>query len=195
MLPRLRLLLILPFFAGCQYLPKTDYFTAPENEPSPAFIRINNYTQHAAIYQYDKGVRSGGVVRSGPLPFIHTQDIGMPKAGQDLTFDYFESRIRPGIETRVHMSWEDERTRSCLVTAVFTPQPGRYYQFQLNSGSNATCTLSSTLVERDETGTGWHLTRNPDVTYPDGGPTHESYYRNDRYKDSNYRPDPSQPPY
>ena len=80
-------LLALPLFAGCQYLPHTDYFTAPENEPNPAWIRIVNFTQHADLYQYENGIRSGGVIRSGPLPFIHTQDEGMPKAGQNLTSD------------------------------------------------------------------------------------------------------------
>ncbi len=194
--PRSRLLLILPFFAGCQYLPKTYYFTAPENEANPAYVRIVDFTQHADIYQYENGVRSGGVVRSGPLPFIHTQDIGMPKAGQDLTFDYYETKVRPGIETRIGTYWEGERTQSCSVTTVFTPQPGRYYQFEMTSGSSGTCKVYPSLIERDEGGTGWHLTPNLEVTYPHEGPRAKAYYRDDRYKDSNYKPfTPGQPPY
>lgn len=74
-------LLILPLFAGCQFFPQTHYFTAPDNEPNPAWVRIVNFTQHADIYQYENGVRSGGVIRSGPLPFIHTQDQACPKPG------------------------------------------------------------------------------------------------------------------
>lgn len=194
--PRSCLLLILPFFAGCQYLPKTYYFTAPEDEPNPAYVRIVDFTQHADIYQYENGVRSGGVVRSGPLPFIHTQDIGMPKAGQDLTFDYYETKVRPGIETRIGTYWEGERTQSCSVTTVFTPQPGRYYQFEMTSGSSGTCKVYPSLIERDEGGTGWHLTPNLEVTYPHDGPRAKTYYRDDHYKDSNYKPfTPGQPPY
>ena len=73
--------LTLPLFAGCQYFPHFHYFKAPENEPNPAWVRVVNFTQHADIYQYENGVRSGGSVRTGPLPFTHTQDVGMPKAG------------------------------------------------------------------------------------------------------------------
>ena len=195
--PRSRLLLILPFFAGCQYLPKTYYFSAPENEPNPAYLRIVDFTQHADIYQYENGVRSGGVVRSGPLPFIHTQDIGMPKAGQDLTFDYYETKVRPGIETHVGMFWEGPNTQSCSITAVFTPQPGRYYQFEMTSGSSGTCKAYPTLIERDPNGSGWHLTPNLEVTYPHDGPRAKTYYKDDRYKDPNYKPftAPGQPVY
>ena len=82
--------------------------------------------QHASLYQYENGIRSGGVIRSGPLPFIHTQDEGMPKAGQNLTSDYYETRIRPGIETHVGMYWEGARTRSCYVSTQFTAEPGHY---------------------------------------------------------------------
>ncbi|MGF6094843.1 hypothetical protein [Pseudomonas sp. 18175] len=195
--PRSRLLLILPFFAGCQYLPKTYYFTAPENEPNPAYLRIVDFTQHADIYQYENGVRSGGVIRSGPLPFIHTQDIGMPKAGQDLTFDYYETKVRPGIETHVGMFWEGPNTRSCSITAVFTPQPGRYYQFEMTSGSSGTCKAYPSLIERDPKGSGWHLTPNLEVTYPHDSPRAKTYYKDDRYKDPNYKPftAPGQPVY
>jgi len=84
-------LLALPLLTGCQYLPHTNYFTAPANEPNPAWVRIVNYTQHAAIYQYEDGVRSGGVVRTGPLPFINTQDVGMPKAGR-----YYQFKLNKG---------------------------------------------------------------------------------------------------
>ncbi|MCI8211973.1 hypothetical protein AUC61_20785 [Pseudomonas sp. S25] len=183
-------LLALPLFAGCQFLPHTNYFTAPENEANPAWIRIVNFTQHADIYQYENGVRSGGVIRSGPLPFTHTQDEGMPKAGQDLTWDYFETRIRPGIETKVGMFWEGSRTRSCYVTTKFTPQAGRYYQFRLTSGSGGTCTLYPSLIERDKDGTGWHLTPNPNVTYYGDGPTAKTHYNNSRFEDPKYQPPP-----
>ena len=183
-------LLLLPLFSGCQYLPHTDYFTAPEHEPNPAWIRIINYTQHASIYQYENGVRSGGVVRSGPLPFINTQDAGMPKAGQDLTFDYYETPVRPGIETHVNMMWEGPRTRHCSVTTRFTPQAGHYYQFQLTSGSGDTCISSASLVERDKDGAGWHLTPNPDVTYKYEGPTAKKTYSNSSFEDPNYHPPP-----
>ena len=180
-------LLALPLFAGCQYLPRTEYFTAPQNEPNPAFIRIINFTQHASIYQYSNGVRSGGVVRTGPLPFIHTQDIGMPKAGQDLTFDFYETAVHPGKETEVHMSWEGEKTRYCFVTAKFTPQPGRYYQFRMTSGDEGSCKLFPTTVEQSADGA-WTLKPTPDVTYPHGGPERKASYGNDLYRDPNYKP-------
>lgn len=183
-------LLALPLFAGCQFLPHTNYFIAPENEANPAWIRIVNFTQHADIYQYENGVRSGGVIRRGPFPFTHTQDEGMPKAGQDLTWDYFETRIRPGIETEVGMFWEGSRTRSCYVTTKFTPQAGRYYQFRLTSGSGGTCTLYPSLIERDKDGTGWHLTPNPNVTYKGDGPTAKTHYSNSRFEDPKYQPNP-----
>lgn len=183
-------LLLLPMFAGCQYLPHTNYFVAPVNEPNPARIRIVNFTQHAAIYQSANGVETGGVVRTGPLPFIHTQDIGMPKAGQNLTWDYYESTIRPGLETSVYMSWEGSRTRTCFVTTKFTPEAGRYYQFLLTSGSGGTCTLYATLIKRDEDGAGWHLIPNQDVTYKYDGPTAKSFYTNSKFEDSNYQPPP-----
>jgi len=181
-------LLILPLFAGCQYLPHTYYFTAPEHEPNPAWIRIVNFTQHADIYQYENGVRSGGVVRTGALPLANTQDVGMPKAGQDLTSDYYETPVKPGIETHVGMFWEGPRTQSCFVTVEFTPQAGRYYQFSLTSGSNGTCTASPLLIERDKDGDGWHLTPNPDVTYSPAGPKAKTYYKNGRFEDPNYQP-------
>ncbi|PIB57673.1 hypothetical protein [Pseudomonas sp. 2822-17] len=181
-------LLTLPLFAGCQYFPHTDYFTAPANEPNPAWIRIVNFTQHADLYQYENGKRSGGVIRSGLLPFIHTQDQGMPKAGQTLTSDYYETQIRPGIETHVGMSWEGARTRSCFVTAKFTPQAGRFYQFRLTSGSSGTCTLYPSLIERDKDGEGWHLTPNSQVTYKGGGPTAKTHYNNSRFEDPDYHP-------
>lgn len=181
-------LLTLPLFAGCQYLPHTDYFTAPDNEPNPAWIRIVNFTQHADLYQYENGVRSGGVIRSGPLPFIHTRDEGMPKAGQNLTSDYYETRIRPGIETHVGMFWEGARTQSCYVTTTFTPQAGRLYQFRLTSGSAGTCTLYPSLIERDKDGDGWHLTPNSQVTYKGEGPTAKTHYNNSRFKDPDYHP-------
>ncbi|WP_226456941.1 hypothetical protein [Pseudomonas sp. AF03-9] len=181
-------LLALPLFAGCQYFPHTAYFKAPENEPNPAWIRIVNFTQHADLYQYENGVRSGGVIRSGPLPLIHTQDEGMPKAGQNLTSDYYETRIRPGIETHVGMFWEGVRTQSCYVTTTFTPQAGRYYQFRLTSGSAGTCTLYPSLIERDKEGDGWHLTPNLQVTYKGEGPTAKTHYNNSRFADPDYHP-------
>ncbi|GHS83989.1 hypothetical protein PAGU2196_48230 [Pseudomonas sp. PAGU 2196] len=183
-----RCLLLLPLFAGCQYLPHTDYFVAPENEPDPAWVRVVNFTQHATIYQYENGVRSGGVIRTGPLPFINTQDQGMPKAGQHLTFDYFETRVRPGIKTQVCMFWEGPRTQSCMVVTQFTPQAGRYYQFRLTSGSGGTCTLYPTLIERDKDGAEWHLVPNPQVTYPHSGPTAKTTYSNSRFEDPDYQP-------
>ena len=191
-----RLWLSLPFFTGCHYLPKPYYFTAPENEPNPAYVRIVDFNQHADIYQYENGVRCGGGVRSGPLPFIRTQDIGMPKAGQDLTSDYYETKVRPGIETQIGTYWEGSRTRSCFVTTVFTPQPGRYYQFEMTSGSRGTCKLHPSLIERDQQGIGWHLTPNLEVTYPHEGPRATPYYGDERYKDCDDTPlTPGQPPY
>ena len=187
-------LLTLSMLAGCQYLPQTHYFTAPENEPNPAWIRIVNFTQHADLYQYENGVRSGGVIRSGPLPFIHTQDEGMPKAGQNLTSDYYETRIRPGIETQVGMYWEGSRTKTCYVTSQFTPQAGRFYQFKLTSGSSGTCTLYPSLIERDKEGDGWHLTPNPQVTYTPRGPTARTSYRDSRFEDADYTPAPETQP-
>ncbi|HCN62138.1 MAG TPA: hypothetical protein DIT33_01915 [Pseudomonas sp.] len=187
-------LLLLPMFAGCQYLPHTDYFVAPANEPNPAWIRVVNFTQHAAIYQSANGVKTGGVVRTGPLPFIHTQDIGMPKAGQNLTWDYYESTLRPGLETSVYMSWEGTRTRTCFVTTTFTPEAGRYYQFLLTSGDGGTCTLYPTLIERDKDSTGWHLVPNKDVTYKYDGPTAKSFYTNSQFEDPNYQPPPERYP-
>ncbi|PRA20363.1 hypothetical protein [Pseudomonas poae] len=181
-------LLTLPLFAGCQYLPHTDYFTAPENEPNPAWIRIVNFTQHDDLYQYENGVRTGGVIRTGPLPFIHTQDKGMPKAGQNLTFDYYETPIRPGIETHVGMYWEGSRTKSCYVVTQFTPQAGRYYQFKMTAGSSGTCTLYPSLIERDKDGDGWHLTPNPDVTYKRDGPTAKTRYNNSLFENPDYHP-------
>jgi|GEM_PF-3926825 len=42
--------LTLPLFAGCQYLPHTNYFTAPENEPNPAWVRIPRHLDtHSTI--------------------------------------------------------------------------------------------------------------------------------------------------
>lgn len=191
MTTRLRFcLVLLPMFAGCKYLPHTYYFVAPANEPNPAWIRVVNFTQHAAIYQTNNGVRTGGVVRTGPLPFTHTQDIGMPKAGQDLTWDYYESTIRPGLETTVYMTWEGSRTRTCFVTTQFTPEAGRYYQFLLTSGSSGKCTLSPTLIERDKEGTGWHLVRNENVTYENYGPTAETFYTNSQFENPDYQPPP-----
>lgn len=187
-------LLLLPMFAGCQYLPHTDYFVAPANEPNPAWIRVVNFTQHAAIYQSANGAKTGGVVRTGPLPFIHTQDIGMPKAGQNLTWDYYESTLRPGLETSVYMSWEGTRTRTCFVTTTFTPEAGRYYQFLLTSGDGGTCTLYPTLIERDKDSTGWHLVPNKDVTYKYDGPTAKSFYTNSQFEDPNYQPPPERYP-
>ena len=181
-------LVALPLFAGCQYLPHTNYFTASENEPNPAWVRIVHYTQHAEIYQYENGKRSGGAVRTGPLPFTHTQDVGMPKAGQNLTWDYYETQIRPGIETHVDLFWEGTRTRSCYVSAKFTPQAGRYYQFRLTSGSAGNCRLYASLIERDKEGNGWHLTPNPQVTYIGDGPTAKTHYENSRFENPNYRP-------
>lgn len=181
-------LLALPLFAGCQYFPHTDYFTAPANEPNPAWIRIVNFTQHADLYQYENSRRSGGVIRSGPLPFTVTQDEGMPKAGQKLTSDYYETRVRSGIETHVGMFWEGARTQSCSVTAKFTPQAGRFYQFRLTSGSAGSCTLYPSLIERDKDGDGWHLTPNPQVTYKGEGPTAKTHYGNSRFEDPDYHP-------
>ena len=181
-------LLTLPLFPGCQYFPHTEYFTAPANEPNPAWIRIVNFTQHADLYQYENGIRSGGVIRSGPLPFIHTQDQGMPKAGQNLTSDYYETRIRPGIETHVGMFWKGARTQSCYVTTKFTPQAGRFYQFRLTSGSSGTCTLYPSLIERDKDGDGWHLTPNSQVTYKGDGPTAKTHHNNSRFEDPDYHP-------
>ncbi|WP_313451329.1 hypothetical protein [Pseudomonas rhodesiae] len=181
-------LLTLPLFAGCQYFPHTDYFTAPEHESNPAWIRIVNVTQHADLYQYQDGKRSGGVIRSGPLPFIQTRDEGMPKAGQNLTSDYYETQIRPGIETHVGMLWEGGRTQSCYVTAKFTPQAGRFYQFRLTSGSTGTCTMYPSLIERDKDGDGWHLTPNSQVTYKGEGPTAKTHYNNSRFENPDYHP-------
>lgn len=184
-------LLALPLLAGCQFFPHTSYFTAPVNEPNPAWVRIVNYTQHASLYQYENGVQTGGVIRSGPLPFINTQDMGMPKAGQDLTFDYYETRVRPDAETEVSMIWEGPRTLSCFVTIRFTPKAGRYYQFMLNAGSGDFCTSSASLIERDKNGTAWHLTPNPDVTYKYNGPKTKKRFTNSSFEDPNYHPDPS----
>jgi hypothetical protein len=183
-------LLALPLLTGCQYLPHTNYFTAPANEPNPAWVRIVNYTQHAAIYQYEDGVRSGGVVRTGPLPFINTQDVGMPKAGQNLTFDYFETRVRPDIKTEVSMMWEGPRTRYCYISIIFTPKAGRYYQFKLNKGPRDSCTSDASLIERGKDGISWHLTPNPDVTYKHNGPTAKKRFNNARFEDPNFHPDP-----
>ena len=187
-LPRPLYLALFPLLTACQYLPHAPLFTPPENEPNPAWIRIVDYTQHAEIFQYANGTRTGGSIRRGQLPFIHTQDMGMPKAGQDLTFDFYETPVHPGLETDVHMSWEGDRTQFCFVTAKFTPKAGHYYQFTLSAGYNReTCTMYPTLVERDAQGDGWHLTPNPDVTYPHGSNQGKTIYGNEQYRDPNYK--------
>lgn len=181
-------LLALPLLNGCQYLPHSTFFKAPEHEPNPAWVRIVNFTQHAAIYQHESGVLSGGVIRRGELPFTHTQDIGMPKAGQDLTFDYYETTIRPGIDTDVFMNWEGSRTQYCYVKARFTPQAGRYYQFLMTSASsNGKCKMYPTLIERSAEGGDWRLVPNPDVSYPDGTDTGNAVYSEERYRDPDYK--------
>ncbi|MDZ5602717.1 hypothetical protein SJI00_08020 [Pseudomonas sp. RP23018S] len=181
-------LLTLPLLNGCQYLPHSTFFKAPEHEPNPAWVRIVNFTQHAALYQYDGGVKTGGVIRRGELPFVHTQDIGMPKAGQDLTFDYYETTVRPGLETDVYMNWKGSRTEFCHVTAKFTPQAGRYYQFVLTSASSTgTCRLSPTLIERDGSAGDWRLIPNPDVSYPQGSNTGTTVYGNEMYRNPDYK--------
>lgn len=181
-------LLGLPLLGGCQYLPHSTFFKAPENEPNPAWVRIINFTQHAAIYQEENGVKTGGMIRRGELPFVHTQDMNMPKAGQDLTFDFYETPVRPGIKTRIYMSWEGNRTEYCYNSAEFMPKPGHFYEFWLSSGRSGTCKMHASLVERDAQGEGWHLTPNPDVTYADGSDVHEVVYGSEQFRDSNYKP-------
>lgn len=181
-------LLGLALLGGCQYLPHSTFFKSPENEPNPAFVRIINFTQHDAIYQTENGVRTGGVIRRGELPFVHTQDIGMPKAGQQLTFDFYETKLRPNLETEISMSWEGSRTEYCYNGALFTPKPGHYYEFRMSSGSSGTCKMHSNLIVRDEQGQGWHLLPNPDVTYTTGSGVKTTSYGNESFRDSNYKP-------
>lgn len=80
------------------------------------------------------------------------------------------------------------RTRYYYVSAKFTLQAGRYYQFMLTSGSGGTCTLYPSLIERDKDGTGWHLTPNSEVTYEGEGPTAKMHYNNSRFEDPDYDP-------
>lgn len=181
-------LLALPLAAGCQYLPHSSFFKAPENEQNPAWVRIINFTQHSAIYQYDNGVKTGGVIRRGELPFVHTQDMNMPKAGQDLTFDFYETPVRPSLKTEVHMSWQGSRTEFCYNSAEFTPKPGHYYEFWMTSGGSGKCRMQANLVERDAQGQGWHLTPNPDVTYSTGSAVKDVSYGSEAFRDPNYKP-------
>ncbi|HKS11519.1 MAG TPA: hypothetical protein VJS90_00630 [Pseudomonas sp.] len=177
-------LLVLPLLGGCQYLPHSTFFKAPENEPNPAWVRIVNFTQHAAIYQVENGVKTGGAVRRGELPFVHTQDMNMPKAGQDLTFDFYETPVRPDLKSEVYMEWEGNRTEYCYNIAQFTPKPGHYYEFWMTSGHSGKCKMHSSLIERDAQGEGWHLTPNPDVTYSTGSDVNDVTYGNGLLRDS-----------
>ena len=171
-------LLALPLLlGGCQFLPHHDFFIAPVDEPNPAWIRIINYTQHSEIYQYPGGVRTGGLIRSSEWVLINTQDRGMPKAGQDLTFDYYETPVRPGIETMVSMTYVGNETDSCTVSPRFTPKAGEYYQFRMSSGPGVgSCTMQATRIVQDAEGKGWHLQANPDVVYPKGSNRSETSY-------------------
>lgn len=179
----------LALLSGCQYFPHHNFFTPADNEPNPAWIRIVNYTQHSAIYQYDNGVRSGGLIRRNEIVMVNTQDKGMPKAGQDLTFNYYETPVRPGMKTEINMSYVGDRTDFCTTSATFTPKAGYYYQFSMSSGSGVgKCTMYSSLIERDTDGSGWHLSPNKDVAYPDGSNQRETIYYNERYKDPDYKP-------
>jgi hypothetical protein len=75
-------LLLLPMFAGCQYLPHTDYFVAPANEPNPAWIRVVNFTQHAAIYQSANGVKTGAWSVPGLSHLSIPRTLACPKLGK-----------------------------------------------------------------------------------------------------------------
>ncbi|WP_273820646.1 hypothetical protein [Pseudomonas asplenii] len=181
-------LLAIPLLGSCQFLPHHDFFKAPQNEPNPAWVRIVNYTQHSELFQYENGVRSGGLIRRNEFVLVHTQDKGMPKAGQDLTFNYYETPVRPGLETDVDMTYIGDRTDSCTVSARFTPKAEHYYQFLMESGYGVgKCTMYPTLIERDKTGPGWHLSPNPDVTYAKGSNESKTSYFMELYKDPSYK--------
>ncbi|WP_437879843.1 hypothetical protein [Pseudomonas sp. LRF_L74] len=182
-MPSLRALpllaLVLPL-GGCQFLPHHDFFVPADNEPNPAWVRMVNYTQHSALYQYPASGRTGGLIRSSEWVLINTQDRGMPKAGQDLTFDYYETPVVPGVKTSVQMEYQGPDTDFCVVAAEFVPQAGHYYQFELNSGYRlGKCTMSATLVERGDDGE-WHLKPNAEVTYPDGNESQTIYFSEPR---------------
>lgn len=177
-----------PLLGGCQFMPHNAFFVAPQNEPNPAWVRIVHYTQHAGIYQFENGVRSGGLIRRNEFVLVHTQDKGMPKAGQDLTFDYYETPVRPDVRTEVSMAYQGERTDYCTVTASFIPEAGRYYQFLLRSDSGVgKCVMYPTLIEKGPQGTGWHLRANPDVSYPKGSPEGTTRYGFEQYRDPAYK--------
>jgi hypothetical protein len=91
-------------------------------------------TNSLASDYIDIFVKTGGVIRRGELPFVHTQDMNMPKAGQDLTFDFYETPVRPDLKTEVYMKWQGDRSEYCFNTAQFTPKPGHYHEFWMTSG-------------------------------------------------------------
>lgn len=176
----------LAVLSGCQYIPHNSFFTPPENEQNPAWIRIVNYTQHSGIYQYENGVRSGGLIRRNVFVIVHTQEKGMPKAGQDLTFNYYETPIRPNIETKIAMSYVGDRTDFCAIGATFKPKAGHYYQFSMYSSSGK-CTMHSDLIERGSDGSGWHLSPNKEVAYSDGSNVSKTIFYDSRYEDPDYK--------
>lgn len=116
------------------------------------------------------------------------------ESGHDNGCARFVRARRLGGEIRV-VDEVGEPTQRTKVVAVFTPQPGRYYQFEMTSGSSGTCKASPSLIERHQSGSGWHLTPNLEVTYPHDGPRAKTSYSDERYKDSTYKPfTPGQPP-
>lgn len=170
-------LLGLPLLGGCQFLPHHHFFTPPPNEANPAWVRIVNYTQHAEIHQFEGKARTGGLIRNSEWVLRNTQDRGIPKAGQALTSDYYETPVRPNLETEVSISYQGGESDFCTVSPRFTPKAGHYYQFLLSAGyRTGMCTMHATLIERDADGQGWHLSPNPEVTYSSGSNESKTLY-------------------
>ncbi|WWG65411.1 hypothetical protein VRB21_20090 [Pseudomonas poae] len=147
------------------------------------FSDNDSIVEPAASIELSRNLKAEQEVVSGGGHFLDREDL--------YSFQKYVRLLRGFLGTRHRFSrWRihGTRTRYCYVSAKFTLQAGRYYQFMLTSGSGGTCTLYPSLIERDKDGTGWHLTPNSEVTYEGEGPTAKMHYNNSRFEDPDYHP-------
>ncbi|WP_241488292.1 hypothetical protein [Winslowiella iniecta] len=151
--------------AGCALLPNNRFFTPPPASADAPWLRVVDNTEQTSIYQTLNGQRSGGLIRSSEWVLQNTQDRGMPKAsGEDYNIDYYETPLVAGVETAVENVYVEGK-HQCLISARFTPEQGKKYQFRLESDTlNFRCRVHAAEVVKDNHGM-WSLKPLQNVRY------------------------------
>lgn len=131
------LVFVIANISGCSnFFPEPKTYVPPVNSVDVAKIRLIGPPMSYAIYPKDSNSKqTGGWVEKHNRylnPFLgSTKDIGLPKVtGKSYKNDYFETYLRPEVETTIYHSLY----QGCHVSLDFKPEKSRIYEARISYG-------------------------------------------------------------